>query len=344
MQRLLLHRKDYRKILREQQVLLTALVQNQYRSDVIQLHQIAEYTFEDRGIYRVTFTDGHSYVLRAFRYDVRDDLLGQTAVFDYLEQQAYPAPRLFRTHSGSPIATFKNWLAVLVSYLEGSLLNFSTHHLTQLGAKLGMLHAISEQTQTEANHLPDSRLYPRQLPPQSFASATFTATLPRELSTLYEASQTTIATLQHATSLPITLLHGDCWPHNAVLTPDKQATMIDWDCAGLGPAILDIGYLLLMCHLGKPQLQKMYADSARIAAIVQGYCQYRRPTANELHVLREAVHFETARRVIAYDMLSHIDSDWQQDIPIQKELARFAISNEIAEIALQCFDKPECSM
>jgi len=344
MQRLLPNQKDYTKILNEQHVILTTLVQDQYRSDVVQLHQIAEYTFEDRGIYHVDFADGRSYVLRAFRYDVKNDLLGQTAVFDYLEQQSYPAPCLLRTHSGSPIAIFENWMAVMVSYLEGSLLDFSTHSLTQLGTRLAMLHAISEQTQTETNRLPDSRLYPRQLPPQSFASETFTDTLPRELSTLYEASKTTIATLQHATSLPITLLHGDCWPHNAVLTAEGQVMLIDWDCAGLGPAILDVGYLLLMCHLGKPQLPKMYADSARIAAVVQGYCQYRCPTADELHVLREAVHFETARRILAYDMLSHINGNWQKDIPIQKELARFAVSDEIAEIALQYFDKPERSM
>ena len=339
MQRLLPNQRDYTKTLAEQQTLLTALVQDQYWSGPVQLHQIAEYTFEDRGIYRADFADGRSYVLRAFRYDVKNDLLGQADVFDYLAQQDYPAPRLLRTHSGFPIAIFENWMAVMVSYVEGTLLDFSTHDLTQLGVRLGMLHAISEQTRPEANHLPDSRLYPRQIPPQSFASETFIATLPQELAALYEASKTTIATLQHASSLPITLLHGDCWSHNAVLRSDGQVTMIDWDCAGLGPAILDVGYLLLMCHLGRPQLPKMYADSVRISAVIQGYCQYRRPTTNELLVLREAVHFETARRVITYDMLSHVGSDWQKDIHLQKELARFAVSDEIATIALHCFDE-----
>ncbi len=336
MQRLTSNQPNYTKLLAQQQALLTALVQNQYRNAPVQLHQIAEHTFEDRGIYRVTFENGQSYVLRAFRYDVRDDLLGQVALLDYLEQQGYPAPRLLRTHSGAPIAIFENWMAVLVSYVDGILLDFSPPNLTQLGARLGMLHAVSEHIQSVVQQIPDSRLHLRQVSPQSLTNDTFANTLPLELSTLYETSKATIATLQ-ASSLPITLVHGDCWPHNAVLLPDGQVTLIDWDCAGLGPAILDLGYLLLMCHLGKPQLPKMYADPACITAVVQGYCQQRRPTSEELQVLREAVHFETARRVIVDNMLSHISNNWREDIRLQKELARFAICDEIAEIVLRCF-------
>ncbi len=338
MQRLTTNQPNYAKLLVEQQAVLTALVQNQYRNGPIQLRQIAEYTFEDRGIYHVTFENGQSYVLRAFRYDVKDDLLGQVTLFDYLEQQDYPAPRLLPTHSGASIATYENWMAVLVSYVDGTLLDFSPHNLKQLGSRLGILHALSEHIQSEAPQIPDSRLHPRQILLQSLPNETFANTLPQELSVLYKAAKSTIAVLKQASSLPVTLVHGDCWPHNSVLTTDEQVTLIDWDCAGLGPAILDLGYLLLMCHLGKPQLPKMYADSACITAVVQGYCQQRRPTHEELQVLREAVHFETARRVIAYDMPSHIPDNWQEDIRLQKELAHFAVSDEIAEIALRCFD------
>ena len=337
MQRLTTNQPNYTKLLAQQQATLTALVQNQYRDGPSQLRQIAEHTFKDRGIYHVTFANGLSYVLRAFRYDVRDDLLGQAELLDYLEQQNYPAPRLFRTHSGASTATYENWMAVLVSYVDGILLDFSLPNLTQLGARLGILHTVSESIQTKAPQIPDSRLHPRQLLPQSLTDETCVNTLPQELSALYKASKSTIAVLQQASPLPITLVHGDCWPHNAVLTTDGQVTLIDWDCAGLGPAILDLGYLLLMCHLGKPQLPKMYADPTCITAVVQGYCQQRHPTHDELQVLQEAVHFETARRVIAYDMLLHVPDNWQEDIRLQKELARFVVSDEIADIALRCF-------
>lgn len=55
--------------------------------------------------------------------------------------------------------------------------------------------------------------------------------------------------------------------------------------------------------------------------------------SNELAVLREAVHFETARRVLANGMLTDVTDNWQEDVRVQKELARFAVSDEIAEIA-----------
>ena len=66
---------------------------------------------------------------------------------------------------------------------------------------------------------------------------------------------------------------------------------------------------------------------------MHGYYQQRRLTMGELAVMREAVDFETARRVLGSDMLVDVTDNWYEDVRIQKELARFAVSDEIAEIA-----------
>lgn len=329
---------DYNKLLLEQQALLTRLVQDQYITGPVRLTQIAEYTFEDRGIYRVDVEDGYSYVLRAFRYDVKNALLSQVALLAYLEQQGYPAPHVLHTISGTSFAFYENWMTLMVSYIEGSLADFSSEHLTRLGAQLGMLHTHSEQiaNSTSSFAFPTSRLHPHQLPAQ-IAFSSKDIQLPSELQKLYKASATTLGILQQATLLPITLLHGDCWPHNAVISRHEEITLIDWDCAGLGPAVLDVGYLLLTCHLGKPQLPTMRADPALITAVVHGYCQQRQLNRYELAVLHEAVHFETARRVLTNDMLANVQSGRHEDVRIQKELARFAISDEIATIAHNLF-------
>ena len=338
MERLTHNQIDYNKLLLEQQALLTRLVQDQYIAGPVRLIEIAEYTFKDRGIYRVDLEDSSSYVLRAFRYDVKNALLSQVALLAYLEQQAYPAPRVLHTISGTSLAFYENWMTLMVSYIEGELADFSSEHLTLLGARLGMLHTHSEQIANSTNSFafPTSRLHPRQLPTQA-AFSSKDVQLPSEIQKLYKASATTLGTLQQATLLPITLLHGDCWPHNAVISRQEEITLIDWDCAGLGPAILDVGYLLLTCHLGKPQLPTMRADPARIAAVVRGYCQQRQINRYELAVLHEAVHFETARRILTNDMLANVQSDWHKDVRIQKELARFAVSDEIARIAHNLF-------
>ena len=333
MKRLLPTHSDYKNILLEQQAILTALVQDQYVGGSVRLRQIAEYTFEDRGIYRVDFSDGCSYVLRAFRYDVKEVLLSQASLLMYLEQQAYPASRILHTISNDTVALYKNWIALMISYVDGALADFSPEHLTLLGAQLGALHAQSEHilSTIDSSTFPNSRLHPSHIPAQLFPPRVMQ--LPEELRELYEASVTTITTLLQATQLPITLLHGDCWPRNAVVADNGWLTLIDWDCAGLGPAVLDVGYLLLTCHLARPQLPVMHADPVLIAAVMRGYYQQRRLTGQELVVLREAVHFETARRVLASDVLTNIANNWREDVRIQKELARFVVSDEIAEIA-----------
>jgi len=325
---------DYIKILLFQQEVLTKLVQDQYVSGPVLLRQIAEYTFEDRGIYRVDRSNGHSHVLRAFRYNVKDILLSQAALLTYLEQQTYSAPRVLHTLAGTPVALYENWIALMISYVDGELADFSPEQLMLLGAQLSKLHAQSEHilNNSYSSTLPHSRLNLQQLQIRMLNS-TQVVRLPEQLHELYEASVATIATLQQAAQLPITLLHGDCWPHNAIVADDGHITLIDWDCAGLGPAILDLGYLLLTCHLGKPQLPTMYADPMLIAAVVRGYCQQRRLTVYELAVLREAVHFDTARRVLASNMFADVVDNWHEDARIQKALARFAVSDEIAEIA-----------
>jgi aminoglycoside/choline kinase family phosphotransferase len=39
---------------------------------------------------------------------------------------------------------------------------------------------------------------------------------------------------------PATLLHGDYWPGNLVIYPDRRLYVIDWQRAGVGPGILDL--------------------------------------------------------------------------------------------------------
>ncbi|MEZ4680765.1 MAG: phosphotransferase [Caldilineaceae bacterium] len=75
--------------------------------------------------------------------------------------------------------------------------------------------------------------------------------VPTELAALCQFSLNILAQVGQWSAMPNTLLHGDPNHVNAVCTgiADRTApnslVLIDWDNAGLGPPILDLGYLLL---------------------------------------------------------------------------------------------------
>lgn len=329
----------------EQQSLLTRLVEEAYAGGKVVLQPISPYAVEDRGIYRVDWESGTSAVLRAFLADVTVELTGHAVVLDYLYQRSFSAPQVKRTRDGGLLASHAGWTALLLSFLDGEVADFAPESLELLGSIAGSLHAISHNALAEAAQarLPDSRLRPTQ--PASQAIDTLVHALPHVPNELHQFCEDSIAALQRiqqaqqAGLLPETLLHGDCWPRNAVRTSEGGMALIDWDCAGIGPAILDVGYLLLACHLGKPQLPSMQADSQLIAAVVHGYCQQRKPNAAELSVLEEAVLYDVARRVGLEKPLSALSDGWAEDMWWQKMRARYHVGPEIAAIAQSCFEQ-----
>ena len=329
----------------EQKELLTKLVEEAYDCHRAVLQPISPYMFENRGIYRVDWEDGTSYVLRAFLADVTVELTNHAAVLDYLQQRGFAAPQVKRTSDGALLACYQGWTTLLVSFLEGEVADFALHSLSLLSGCAGRLHTLSHDALAEAEsaRLPDSRLRPTQA--ASNAIDNLMRALPHVPEALHQFCEDAIAALQHvqqaqqARLLPEVIIHGDCWPGNAVRTCDGGISLVDWDGAGIGPAILDIGYLLLTCHLGKPQLPAMQADEQRIAAVVHGYCQQRRPSVTELSVLEDAVLYDVARRAGLEKLLSSLSDGWTEEMWLQKMLARYCVSPEIAAFARRYFEQ-----
>ena len=108
--------------------------------------------------------------------------------------------------------------------------------------------------------------------------------------------------------LPPSLIHNDCNFGNVILTSVGKVALIDWEGAGLGPALLDIGFVLSACF----DKANQHLNTDALCAFIKGYCRSRRLTDGELDSLGDAVRYGATY------------ADWQ---------AQYQASSEIAETA-----------
>jgi thiamine kinase-like enzyme len=82
--------------------------------------------------------------------------------------------------------------------------------------------------------------------------------------------------------LPRTLIHNDAHPGNAIVTPEGTPLFIDWSGSGLGPPMIDLGFLLISSEVAISWATPIPPTGGRVEAIVDGYASYRVPTQAEL--------------------------------------------------------------
>ena len=108
-----------------------------------------------RVTYHLGSPAGPGLVVRALRTDVplagqfgggtmaaTDWLCGRAATLRWLEDRAYPAPRVIRTHSGDLVGLAGVWATLATTYVAGTPLRPDTGQLRLLGEALGRLHAL----------------------------------------------------------------------------------------------------------------------------------------------------------------------------------------------------------
>ena len=78
-----------------------------------------------------------------------------------------------------------------------------------------------------------------------------------------------VAELAMLAQQPASFIHGEINTANALLTPTGRMVLLDWDAAGTGPALLEVGYPLLTTFLDEDLV--FHADWA--AAYYSAYTQ-----------------------------------------------------------------------
>jgi Ser/Thr protein kinase RdoA (MazF antagonist) len=310
---------------------LAALVVRSYLRPLVALESIAHYEFDDRVICRVRFSTGPPGLLRAHTGDVGDWFLAQARALDWLDGQGFPAPRVIRTSGGDLLARHEDWTGLMLTFVDGEEPGCGLPELEAMGEYAAALHCLP------AGPVGPSRLNPSGEMIARLPELEAGDSVPEIARSLQRSAIEILRRLAGGDRPPTAFLHGDCYPGNAVRAPEGPIVMVDWEGAGRGPAVFEVAYLLLGCHMDRPQLPAIHADPERIAAVVRGYTRRRHLTAAELAWLPDAVRYDVVQRAVNAWSFGAGEDRWREDLWLRKTLARHAVADEVGEIARACF-------
>jgi Ser/Thr protein kinase RdoA (MazF antagonist) len=256
--------------------------------------------------YLIAPPGGAAMMVRAFRGDeqlpaylpgyrtapVTDWLYGQAATLDFLASRGYPAPRTVRTRTGEPVGVAGIWLTWATTYVAGGPLAPGGDGLDLLGEALARLHALGAPDGVVGTAPVAIDVALRRL-------GAAEPLLPADWRPVHAEFRQALLELRQA-ALPMTVVHGDAWPANAIRTGPTQVTLIGWANAGPGLAVADLGHCLLECHLDpglpadQPAAWHIQPDAVRIAALLTGYSRLRRLNSAERELLLPGIRFAAA--------------------------------------------------
>lgn len=252
---------------------------------------------------------------------------GDAAVLALLARHAYPAPRVVPTVDGVAVAAWESRPVLVTTFLAGEPLDLAPASLGRLGELLGRLHALplpapEVERRGGSVAIPPARMLPR---PELAAARAWLA----------EVRDAACRTLDPLEDLPPVLLHNDCHPGNSLRTPGGGVALIDWEGAGRGAAVIDVGFLLVSGEITAFGPNRLPPDPVRLAAIVDGYCRHHRLAARELARLPDAIRFRAV--VACADALRRMVRAGRADDGAGWAWARYAAADAIAARATERF-------
>ncbi len=285
-------------------------------------------------IYRLDITSNQRWVLRLFATN-DESALHLANVLLFLEQQAYPAEQLVYAVNGDALVRYEDTLLVMTHFVEGVPVDYFPSTLHLLGKTLGTLHSLS----VVDVELPKAEMLPA--PELAYALSELSKVaeeVPEPLQKHYDMLVDAIHRVNHCENVPVTIIHNDCHPANAIRTSLEQVKLIDWHGVGLGPAVIDVGFLLVSCEIPFLSTSSFVTDARRIPAIIDGYCQHHVLTSMELDLLPDAIRFRSLvygavsfANAIGKRSAEKYDNEWWW--------LRYLAADDIADRARKCFER-----
>ena len=207
-------------------------------------------------LFRIARLDGPDCVLQAYhdnyassRYfswvstqSLHTWLQQRASLLLYLDQQGYHCPVPMPTTTGEYVCERQQWHLLLSPFLVGRGYDGSLEHAHLLGAALGRLHQVAPSTALPPSWWEQGTT----IRPGLHRLQSVEVHIAPSYRNLYEQCVSDFETFAGAGGLHIGIIHGDCWGPNFLRVKSEVGVLIDWEFAGLGMSILDLGALLLM--------------------------------------------------------------------------------------------------
>ncbi len=310
---------------------VTHIARTHYGLELQSIESLDQHHNASRGIYRVQDAQNRSWVMRLSQYPEMVEAFSHAAyLLGWLTHRSYPAPSVRRTTDQRFVGLIDGWAVLVLSYVAGTVLTTpSADELEAVAQTVGRLHRLKDHTQHSFAH---SRCHPDRIATAAHQLAQHSARVPEAFHSLVADLHAAMCALEE---LPrrFCLTHGDCWYMNAVKASDGRITLIDWDNAGIGLPLLDLGYLLLTAHFDLRQPLYLEADEAKIKAMMHGYQEECHISAHEMASIANAMRF-----LLAFQLGSYVADDalvLHPELPfvLQKLQARYTVTHDIANIA-----------
>jgi Ser/Thr protein kinase RdoA (MazF antagonist) len=266
---------------------------------------------------------------------VDDWLAERVCLLSYLEQQSYPAPRVFRSCNGATTVRHEYWNILITTFLEGQTHLVSPDNLYLLASAVGRLHCLALPPSVSPSWWNTSYSLPHALG-QLEACAPF---IPASHQAFYEQCKGAFVTIQRALDrLPECIIHGDVWAPNGVRTGEQEVVLIDWEGAGRGAALLDLGELLLKGQFDTRGAMPETVNEAAIAALVSGYAQWRYQEPLECELLPDVLRFRIAW-VGVWRLSKVLLEGWNTKVEKLLNYVQhgYQLAEPTATLALHCF-------
>lgn len=246
-----------------------------------------------RVVYEVKSLEGRFVFKIADPSKDTDAVAKDMNILRFLGDVGYPAPRILPTSNGEDFIKINENIIYALSLIDGTEPQQTVQNYKLLGIATATLHNLRGYAIT-TNFTTDNEI------PKMLARAKL-----YNMDPLYEEL---VRNLPNFSQLPSCVIHTDIGAHNSIQQPDGSIVLIDWDDAGIGTRVLDIGFPLICDFVSSKDLT---FDTDRARGFYDSYSSVIKLTDLEKQYLFDAALFYALSYTI-FDESGIVDGQWKK--------------------------------